>query len=47
MGYVYDRSESRSSLLILNAEEPTSEPLAEIVLPQRVPFGFHGSWIGM
>ncbi|HIF66491.1 MAG TPA: dioxygenase [Acidimicrobiia bacterium] len=47
MGYVYDRSENRSSLLILNAEDPTSEPLAEIVLPQRVPFGFHGSWIGM
>jgi carotenoid cleavage dioxygenase len=45
MGYVYDRSESRSSLVILNAAQPTSDPLAEILLPQRVPFGFHGSWI--
>ena len=45
MGYVYDRSEDRSSLLILDAGDPGSEPVAEVVLPQRVPFGFHGSWI--
>ena len=45
IGYVYDRSEDRSSLLILDAGDPGSEPVAEVVLPQRVPFGFHGSWI--
>jgi carotenoid cleavage dioxygenase len=45
LGYVYDRFENRSSLLILDAAQPASEPLAEILLPQRVPFGFHGSWI--
>ena len=45
MGYVYDRSEDRSSLLILDAGDPGSEPVAEVVLPQRGPFGFHGSWI--
>ena len=46
MGYVYDRSEDRSALLILDAAHPASEPIAEVLLPQRVPFGFHGSWMG-
>ena len=45
MGYVYDRSRDGSALLILDAADPGSEPVAEVLLPQRVPFGFHGSWI--
>ena len=45
LGYVYDRAEDRSSLVILDASQPGEAPIAEVVLPQRVPFGFHGSWI--
>ena len=45
IGYVYDRAEERSSLVILDASQPGEAPIAEVLLPQRVPFGFHGSWI--
>ena len=45
LGYVYDRAEDRSSLVILDASQPGEDPIAEVLLPQRVPFGFHGSWI--
>ena len=36
-----------SDLIILNAKEPKSGPLATVHLPQRVPFGFHGEWVNI
>ena len=45
MGYVYDKAENSSRLVILDAAAPASEPVAEIHMPRRVPHGFHGSWI--
>ena len=45
MGYVYDKAEDTSRLVILDAASPSSEPVAEVHLPRRVPHGFHGSWI--
>jgi carotenoid cleavage dioxygenase-like enzyme len=45
MGFVYDASTDSSDLVILDASAPGSEPVARVHLPQRVPFGFHGSWI--
>jgi len=42
--YVYDASRDGSDLVVLSAEALT--PVARVRLPQRVPFGFHGSWIG-
>jgi carotenoid cleavage dioxygenase-like enzyme len=30
---------------VLDAAAPGEAPLAEVLLPRRVPFGFHGSWI--
>ena len=32
-------------LVILDANDFTGKPVATIALPQRVPFGFHGSWL--
>jgi carotenoid cleavage dioxygenase-like enzyme len=43
--YVYDAARDTSDLVILDAEDFTGKPVAAIVLPQRVPFGFHGSWL--
>jgi len=43
--YVFDRSGNKSSLEILDAQDMSAAPVAEIKLPQRVPFGFHGSWV--
>jgi carotenoid cleavage dioxygenase-like enzyme len=45
MGFVYDSTNDSSDLLILDASNIEAEPVAKIHLPQRVPFGFHGSWI--
>jgi carotenoid cleavage dioxygenase len=43
--YVYDGARDGSDLVILDATDFTRKPVATISLPQRVPFGFHGSWI--
>jgi carotenoid cleavage dioxygenase-like enzyme len=41
---VYRADENRSDLLVLDAENVESAPLATVKLPHRVPFGFHGNW---
>jgi carotenoid cleavage dioxygenase len=43
--YVYDADRDTSDFVILDAQNITSEPLAAVPLPQRVPMGFHGNWI--
>ncbi len=45
MGYVYDKANDSSDLVILDASDPAAEPVARVHLPRRVPHGFHGSWI--
>jgi carotenoid cleavage dioxygenase-like enzyme len=44
LAVVYRREENRSDLLILDAENVESAPLATVQLPHRVPYGFHGNW---
>jgi len=46
LSYVYDEGTNSSVLSILDAQNLAKPPLAEVALPQRVPFGFHGNWIG-
>jgi carotenoid cleavage dioxygenase-like enzyme len=41
----YDASRDASDLYVLDASSMTAKPEAVIHLPQRVPFGFHGSWV--
>ena len=45
MAYVYDKSTDRSEILILDASTMSDDPVARVLLPARVPMGFHGSWI--
>lgn len=45
MSVVYDATEDRSDLVILDAQAFTDEPVAVVTLPRRVPFGFHGNWV--
>jgi carotenoid cleavage dioxygenase len=43
LSYVYDATTNRSELVILEALN--LETVGRVLLPQRVPFGFHGNWI--
>ena len=43
--YVYDEAREASNLVVLDATGFDKPPVASVALPQRVPFGFHGSWI--
>jgi carotenoid cleavage dioxygenase len=43
--YIWDRTTNRSSLGIFDAQAMKRGPVAEVELPVRVPFGFHGLWV--
>jgi carotenoid cleavage dioxygenase len=45
LALVHDVTSDTSELVVLDATGPAGEPLARVHLPQRVPYGFHGSWI--
>jgi carotenoid cleavage dioxygenase len=45
LSFVYDEATNGSTLSILDAQNLAKPPLAEVALPQRVPFGFHGNWV--
>ncbi|MDB9376182.1 carotenoid oxygenase family protein [Nodularia sphaerocarpa] len=43
--FVYDESGETSELVVVNAQDITAEPVARVLIPQRVPYGFHGTWV--
>ena len=45
LAYVYDRARDGSDLVVLDASRFSGRPVATVRLPQRVPYGFHGSFI--
>lgn len=45
LAMVWRAAENRSDLLVLDATEMDSGPVATVELPVRVPFGFHGNWV--
>ena len=45
LSVVYDERRDASDLVVLDATDFSGSPVATVTLPQRVPFGFHGSWI--
>ena len=45
MAYVYDRATDRSICAVLDAIDIEKKPVAEIVMPRRVPHGLHGNWM--
>lgn len=46
MSYVHSDTSGRTELVIVDATRFDQAPVARVKLPQRVPYGFHGSWIG-
>ena len=45
MTYVFDANRGASDLVILDARDLSEPPLAQVHLPARVPYGFHGAWV--
>ncbi len=43
--FLHNSTEDISELVIINAQDITSAPVARVLIPQRVPYGFHGAWI--
>jgi carotenoid cleavage dioxygenase len=45
MAFVYDKPTDSSHFLVLDATDLAGPAVASVALPQRVPFGFHGTWM--
>jgi carotenoid cleavage dioxygenase len=45
LSYVHDVATDRSELWVIDASRMGRPPIARVALPQRVPNGFHGSWL--
>jgi carotenoid cleavage dioxygenase-like enzyme len=45
LSFVHDERTGRSELAILDAKNVDRGPVARVLLPQRVPHGFHACWV--
>lgn len=43
--HVWDDDEGQSEVLVIDAQDVEGPPIARVVMPSRVPFGFHGVFI--
>ena len=46
LAYTHDPNRNAADVVIVDAQDFTGPPVATIHLPVRVPYGFHGNWIG-
>ena len=44
LAFVWDAVAKQSELLVIDAREIEKPPVARVLIPSRVPYGFHGSW---
>ncbi|MBD2115000.1 carotenoid oxygenase family protein [Nodosilinea sp. FACHB-141] len=47
MTFVHDEAQDVSELVIVSTQAMTDGPVARIQMPQRVPYGFHGTWLSL
>jgi len=45
MMMVHDVPNEKAELVILDAQDFDRGEVARVLLPQRVPYGFHGNWV--
>jgi carotenoid cleavage dioxygenase len=43
--YVHDQAEGTAEFAVIDAQDFGRGYVAQVPLPQRVPFGFHGNWV--
>lgn len=44
MGFVHDDATNATRFAVLDATNLAAGPVAQVTLPQRAPYGFHGNW---
>jgi len=42
---VFDEASESSELVVVDAQQLDQPPVARVLIPQRVPFGFHSIWL--
>ncbi len=45
VSFVHDEMTDTSELVILDAQNITDGPIARVIIPQRIPSGFHACWV--
>ncbi len=45
MMLVHDVPNCKAELVVLDAQDFSRGPVARVLLPQRIPYGFHGNWV--
>jgi carotenoid cleavage dioxygenase len=45
VSFVHDETEGRSEVLVLDATDVAAGPVARVLIPGRVPIGFHATWV--
>ena len=45
MAITHDEGSGTSFLVVIDAQDFSAAPVARVHLPQRVPYGAHGSWV--
>ena len=43
--FVHDVPAEKAELVVLDAQDLARGPVARVLLPQRIPYGFHGNWV--
>ena len=43
--YVFDTGNRTSELLVIDARDFAASPVSRVLIPARVPYGFHGIWL--
>jgi carotenoid cleavage dioxygenase len=47
MTFVHDETQDTSELIVVSTQAMMNQPVARIQIPQRVPYGFHGTWVSL
>jgi carotenoid cleavage dioxygenase len=45
MAFTHDNASNRTELVVLDARDVAAGPVARVEIPQRVPYGFHATWV--
>jgi carotenoid cleavage dioxygenase len=45
MSMVHNANDQTTELVVVSAQDFTGDPVARVLIPARVPYGYHGNWI--